>query len=465
MLRLNPLKVKTMERIPEHIFKSYDIRGLVDGELSVELAERVGRAVVAFTGAKCVVLGRDMRETSPEFAKAVEEGVLRSGADVVSIGMCSTPVFNFAVTRKPKHDVGIMVTASHNPKAYNGFKMTLQNGLPIGKGTGMEQIRDLVIAGEFTDAPTRGSVREETVAEAYVDRVFEAADLPSVETLRVIVDASNGMNGLLVPAFFDKAGCAWEGMYLDPDGSFPNHEANPLKEEALVDARARLLETGADLGVIYDGDGDRVGFLDETGAYVRGDLVCAILAEDILKRHPGGTIFCDLRSTQATFDAIAAAGGVGKISEVGHANVKRHMMEEGGVFGAELSSHFFFSEFANAEVTELVVLLVMKRMVETGKTLSELVAPFETYATSKETNFEVEDREATIERVTATYAPLANRRIDIDGITLYFEGWWFNLRPSNTEPIVRLTLEAKESSVMEEKMKEISALIGGVHLA
>ncbi|HBL39714.1 TPA: phosphomannomutase/phosphoglucomutase [Candidatus Uhrbacteria bacterium] len=445
----------------EHIFKSYDIRGLVDGELSNELAERVGRAVVAYTGAKTVVVGHDMRLTSPAFARAVVEGVTRAGVGVVEIGLCSTPLFNFAVTQYEGHDAGIMVTASHNPKEYNGFKMTRHDGLPIGKGMGMEEIRNLVISGAFADADEVGSISSLEVKDAYLDRVFEVADMPNVKNLTVVVDASNGMNGMLVEDFFARLDCAWHGLYLEPDGVFPNHEANPLKEEALVDARAKMREVGADIGIVYDGDGDRVGFLDETGAYVRGDLICALLAKDLLARHPGGTIFCDLRSTQATFDAIKAAGGVAKITEVGHAFVKRHMMEEGGVFGAELSSHFFFTEFANAEVTELVVLLVLKKLAQEGKPFSELLAPFRTYATSEETNFKVENREATIARIEANYAPQAHRRIDIDGVTFYFEGWWFNLRPSNTEPIVRLTLEAEDESVMKEKMKEITTLIGG----
>ncbi len=448
-------------KIPEHIFKSYDIRGLVKGELSEELAERVGRAVVLNTRARTVVVGRDMRETSPAFAQSVIEGITRAGAKVVEIGMCSTPMFNFAVTEYERHDVGIMVTASHNPKEYNGFKMTRHNGLPIGKGTGMEEIRDLVISGVFVDADEAGSISNFEVKDAYLDRVFEVAKMQSVKDLKVVVDASNGMNGLLAEDFFARLDCTWHGLYLTPDGTFPNHEANPLKGSALVDARAKMREVGADIGIVYDGDGDRVGFLDEAGAYVRGDLICALLAKEILARHPGGTIFCDLRSTRATFDAIEAAGGVAKISEVGHAFVKRHMMEESGVFGAELSSHFFFTEFANAEVTELVVLLVLKKLAREGKPFSELLAPFRTYATSEETNFEVEDREETIARIAERYAPQADRRIDIDGVTFYFGGWWFNLRPSNTEPIVRLTLEAEDQRVMKEKMEEVTNLIGG----
>ena len=448
-------------KIPEHIFKSYDIRGLVDGELSEELAKRVGRAVTLHTGARTVVVGRDMRETSPLFAQAVMEGATKAGAHVVDIGLCSTPLFNFVVTQYSGHDVGIMVTASHNQKEYNGFKMTRHNGLPIGKGTGMEEIRDLVLRGVFPDADEPGIVSALEVKQDYLNRVFAAASMPSVKGLTVVVDASNGMNGMLVEDFFARLDCTWHGLYLEPDGTFPNHEANPLKEEALRDARAKMKEVGADLGIVYDGDGDRVGFLDETGAYVRGDLICAFLAEDILSTHPNGTIFLDLRSTRATFEAIEAAGGTAKISEVGHANVKRHMMEEGGVFGAELSSHFFFTEFANAEVTELVVLLVLKTMAREEKSLSELLAPFRKYATAEETNFEVEDREATIGRIEERYAPDATRRIDIDGVTFYFDGWWFNLRPSNTEPIVRLTLEAEDESVMREKMKEITTLIRG----
>ncbi|MDA1038532.1 MAG: phosphomannomutase/phosphoglucomutase [bacterium] len=448
--------------IPQHIFKSYDIRGLVDGELSEELARNVGMAVVVFTGAKTVAIGNDMRETSPAYKAALIDGVASMGANVVDVGLCSTPMFNFAVTQYPGHDVGIMVTASHNPKEYNGFKMTSHNGLPIGKGTGMDEIRDLVTQGEFEETAKKGSVTTLEIRKSYLDRVFEFAEMPSIKSLSVVVDASNGMNGILVDDFFSRLDCIWQGLYLDPDGTFPNHEANPLKEEAQVDTREKMKEVGADLGIIYDGDGDRVGFLDEKGVYVRGDLIAALLAEVILVKHPGGTIFLDLRSTQATFDAIKQKGGVPKISEVGHANVKRHMMEEQGVFGAELSSHFFFKEFANAEVTELVVLLVLKKMVEEGKTLSELIKPYRTYATAEETNFKVDDREATIDRIEERYAPLAERRIDIDGVTFYFDGWWFNLRPSNTEPIVRLTLEAEDAVVMNEKMKEITELIGGV---
>jgi len=318
--------------IPKHIFKTYDIRGLIDGELSSELAERLGRAVVVFTRAKTVVVGRDMRETSPEFAKAVIEGVTKQGADVIDVGMCSTPMFNFAVTQYDEPDVGIMVTASHNPVEYNGFKMTLSNGLAIGKGSGMDEIREMVATNEFSDAETVGKVSTREIAKAYLDKVFSLTEpIPSMKDLTIVVDAGNGMGGMLVEDFFSRLDCTWHGMYLDPDGSFPNHEANPIKESTLDDLRKKMKEVNADIGIGYDGDGDRVGFVDEEGGFVRGDHVVGMLVGEILRKHGGaGTVFYDLRATRLIVDAIKDAGGTPKMSEVGHANFKRHLLEEGG---------------------------------------------------------------------------------------------------------------------------------------
>ncbi|MBI2484755.1 phosphomannomutase/phosphoglucomutase [Candidatus Uhrbacteria bacterium] len=445
--------------VPKTIFKSYDIRGLAQGELSQELARRVGAAVVRLTGAKRLVVGRDMRETSPAFAEAVVGGAMAEGAHVVDIGLCSTPLFNFAVTHYPDHDAGVMVTASHNPVAYNGFKIVRHDGTVVGGGDGMEAVAEFVLSDAPVSDHAAGSVTSLNVEEEYLQEIFsQSAPLPDLSGFVVAVDAGNGMGSLVLRPLFEKLGCAWQGLYLDPDGRFPNHEANPLKEETLHDIR-RLMETAhAHVGIALDGDGDRVVFLDETGAVIRGDHIIAMLAPDILRRYPGGKIYYDLRSTRRVAEAVTSAGGVPVMSEVGHANFKRHLVRDGGVFGGEFSCHFFFKEFGSAEASEYMIVLLLSHLARSGKKLSELVAPFRT-PHSGEINFEVADREAALARVVERYGGVAKQRLDIDGVSFFFDGWWFNLRPSNTEPLVRLTLEADSAELMEQKKAEISSLV------
>jgi phosphomannomutase len=446
------------------IFKAYDIRGLSGSEIFPELAELVGRAVVAYAKASVVVVGRDMRHDSPELAEAVIKGATAAGADVVDIGLTSTPMFYYAVGAQFGGEkgagAGIMVTASHNPKEYNGFKMVMSDLEPIGEGSGMEQVRDLVMAGNFADAP-EGNVMETDVREEYVAKHLEIVPRRDVGQPRVIFDAGNGMAGYVAPEIIQAYGLEKKcrKMFFELDGSFPNHEPNPLKVENLAAVAAMVKKENADLGVAYDGDADRVGFVDETGAPVRGDLATALLAGEVLRQHPGSTVLYDVRSSRAVPEAIAAAGGKPVMCRVGHAFIKKQMHEDGAWFDGELSTHYYFRDFFIAESSDLAMLYVLAAMRRTGKKLSGLVAPFKKYFHSEEINFSVSDKNALLKRLEEEYAPRAAETIRIDGLRFEFPSWWFNVRASNTEPLVRLNLEAQTKEEMDARVGEVSEII------
>lgn len=437
------------------IYRSYDIRGIVPEELDVRDAEQIGRAFVAFTGAKTVLVTRDMRTTGPALYAALIRGITTQGADVIDVGLATTPLFYYSVWRAGA-DAGVIVTASHNPGKYNGFKMTQREAIPISRDTGILAIRDLVQTGTFRVPPRIGSVSTADFQSAYLE--YAAAGAEDVGAWKVVIDAGNGMGGLLLPRVVERMPRAHiTPLYFDLDGSFPNHEANPLREENMRDLQARVREERADIGVAFDGDGDRVGFTDETGTTVPGDLIGALIAQEILKKHPGAKILYDLRSSWAVKEAIGAAGGIPVMCRVGHSYIKEQMRAEGAVFAAELSSHFYFQPyFAESAIRAMVVLL--RLMTERGQPLSKLVAPLQKYAKTPEINFMVENKEAILADVERRYADGTQRALD--GLSVEYADWWFNLRPSGTEPFLRLNMEARTPTLLDQKKAELFALLG-----
>ena len=456
-------------------FKAYDIRGLSPTEIDATYARRLGTAVALKFKPKRVMVGWDIRTTSAELEGALVESLVSSGIDVVRIGLCSTPMFNILLgLADGSFDLGVMVTASHNPGKYNGFKVTLGDCSPVGQGSGMEELRDIFLgideswAKEGAPINCRGTVTEDPSAlDRYLDYVISLAHLPAdMPKMKVAIDAGNGMAGAVVPRLLEKL--PWieaTELYFTPDGTFPNHEANPLKHETLNELIKTVKEQGCALGVAFDGDADRVGFVDEHGEQIPGDLLTGLLSQSVLLEHPDALVLYDVRSSWSVPEAIEEAGGHSEMCKVGHANIKRLMREKLATFAGELSMHFYFKQLWNCESGDFAMLLLLRRLAEEGKSLSSLWKPLLRYAKSEEINFTVKDAPAVMKQLEDAYAPSASTVSHTDGVRLEFvspEGereWWFNVRASNTEPLLRLNLEARTPEMLQEKLKELSARI------
>jgi len=451
------------------IFKAYDIRGLSPEQLDADGAYQIGQAVVKFTGAKTIAVGKDMRETTPELFEALAKGIMSQGSDVVDVGMVTTPMMYFAACEYPEHEAGVMVTASHNPSEYNGAKICLGDALPIGGSNGMDDIRDLALAGPYDAVAERGSLSEKDIRADYLKKLFSSVDLDKIKPMKVVVDTGNGMEGVIIDDILSQVpGCEYEVLFKDLDGTFPNHEANPLKEQTLDALKEKIAEVGADLGVAFDGDGDRIGLVDEQGGVVRGDMIVALLAPRVLRGTSGETVLYDVRESMVTVEEIEKASGKAVMTRVGHGLIKPHMREVDAIFAGELSNHFYFRDFCGADSTDHVMLVFMQMMSETGQTLSELAAPLKRYHHSGEINSEVKDKDAVLKALEDKYGSEASNIIRIDGIRLEFfdaerpEGdWWFSVRASNTEPKLRLNLEAKDLAIMEKHRDELLEIIRG----
>jgi len=436
------------------IFKAYDIRGLYPEELDEALAEKIGLAAGSFFPGKTIVVGRDMRRSGPALADALIRGLTHAGKDVVDIGAVTTPMVTFAVARYG-YDGGLMVTASHNPAKYNGIKLTAKGAEPVSYDTGINEIEEMVTSGNLPQAPTTGSVTSREVLPDYLEHLMGSAG--NIRGLKVVIDAGNGMAGMLMPPLFERLDCELVPLYFDLDGSFPHHEANPLKPENIVDLQKKVVEVGADVGVAFDGDGDRVAFVDERGEAISCDLVTALIAREVLKTNPGAHIIYDLRSSWVVREEIEAAGGKPVISRVGHSFIKRTMREKDAAFGGELSGHYYFRENFYCDSGAFALLKVLGLLSAAGRPLSELVRPLKRYHASGEINSEVEDKEAKIEELARLYACGEAHRLD--GLTVEFRDWWFNVRPSNTEPVLRLVVEAKSRERMEAMRDQLIARI------
>ncbi len=443
------------------IFKEYDIRGLVGPELTAELARAIGRGFVTMLKCRKVVVGRDMRVHSDMLFDALVDGLTELGADVLDAGICSTPVSYFANGHLGA-DASIIITASHNPKDYNGFKLCRAQAVPISGSTGIKDLEKIVRSGAFDPpAAKRGAVTKVDVLPAYAEHVRKTARLG--RPLRVALDLANGAGIVEAKVFEGLPGLEIVPLYGEPDGTFPNHEGNPLKHETLRDLQALVRKGGFDFGAAFDGDADRCGFVDEKGDIVPMDLITGLVAEDILSNGPC-TVFYDLRSSWAVKEAIEAHGGKAMMSRVGHAFIKQQMRDNDAVFAGELSGHYYFKSNYVAESSSMALLSLANIVSNSTKTFSELVAPLQRYFASGEINTKLDAREKALGVMAAIkekYGAMGARVFELDGVSVEFPDWWFNVRCSNTEPLLRLNLEAKTAEAMAARRDEVLALIRG----
>ena len=441
------------------VFKAYDIRGLYPSQLDEEGAYRVGRAYVEHFEPRTIAVGRDMRLSSPAMARAAIEGAADGGADVIDIGLVGTEMLYHAVSDLSLEG-GICVTASHNPKEYTGMKIVRRGALPVGGDSGLLEIRGLAEKG-FGPAGRRGEVREEDVWDGFVDKVLSFIDPDVISPLRVVVDAANGMAGSMLPPVLDRLPqLDVVRCYFEPDGSFPNHEPNPLLPENREFIVAKVREEGAELGVAYDGDADRCFFVDDSGEFVPGDFVTALLAETVLERRPGEKVIYDVRASWAVPETIERAGGIALINRVGHAFIKQRMRKEDAAFAGEVSAHYYFREFSQADTGVVPFLLMLELLSRRREKLSEILAPYRArFFLTGEINTPVADVPLKLQELKEKYTAAGGRISHLDGISIEFDDWHFNVRPSNTEPLLRLNLEALSKDLMEEKRDEVLGLI------
>jgi phosphomannomutase len=443
------------------IFKAYDVRGTVPDQLDEALIERIGAAFASFVAEDpatqgTVLVGRDMRPSGVGLAAAFARGVTGQGLDVIDLGLASTDLVYFAAGREGAP--AAMLTASHNPAEYNGIKMCLAGARPIGEDTGLFEIRDRARAG-LDPVATPGSITRRDVLAEFAAHVHSFVDLDRLAPLKIVADTANGMGGLVAPAVFAGLPFDLEVMYGELDGTFPNHEANPIQPENLVDLQARVLEVGADVGLAFDGDADRVFLVDDTGSLVSGSLTTAMVAASMLDKFPGATILHNLICSKAVPEVVIERGGTPVRTKVGHSFIKAVMADTGAAFGGEHSGHYYFRDNFRADSGIIAAMVVLEALSVAGVPLSELRRPFERYADSGEINTEVSSPAAVIEQVEARYAGSGAALDRLDGLTVDFGDWWFNLRPSNTEPLLRLNLEAPDPSSCAARVAEVRALV------
>jgi phosphomannomutase len=450
-----------MTTINPSIFKAYDVRGLYPSEVNEEAARLIGRAFVSYLGARRIAVSRDMRLSSPAVAAAFIEGARAQGADVVDYGMMATDMMYFAVARDG-HDGGAQITASHNPKEYNGIKLVRREAFPLSGEEGISDIRDMLVGGTLpAEAPSPGTLSTMDVFEDYVAHVLSFIDPSIVKPFHVVLDGGSGMAGMVAPSLFAALPCKVTSLCFDVDGTFPNHEANPLIEENRKDIVAKVLETKADIGIAWDGDADRCFFVDGDGEFIAGDFVTALLAEAFLIRHPGAKIVYDVRASYAVKDTVAKYGGSALMNRVGHSFFKRRMREEGAIFGGEVTGHYYFRDNFFANNGFIPALMILELMSRKDMTLRELLAPLrEKYFISGEINTRVSDMDTVQRKIDMLMAHYTDARVySLDGVSAEFPDWHFNVRASNTEPMLRLNLEATSQEVMELKRDEVLGLI------
>jgi phosphomannomutase len=450
---------------PAGIFKAYDIRGLYGSEMDESTAHAVGRAFVGVLaqlrgkqpGELRVGLGRDMRLSAPSMAAELRDGMIVEGATVVDAGMVATEMLYYLVGSR-QLDGGAMVTASHNPPAYTGVKLIREGALPLSGDAGLGEVRAAIEAG-FAPAPGGGSLEEVDIWDEFRAHALSFIDPAKVKPMKLVADGGNGMGGPMVGPILSKLGLDLEEMYFEPNGEFPDHGPNPLLEENRRMIVERVRATGADLGIAWDGDADRCFFIDAGGEFCDGDFVCALLARSVLRKNPGATVLYDPRSSRAVPDLVAAEGGRSELSRVGHAFFKARMRETGAVFGGEVSGHYYFRDFWNADSGTIPALLMLELISLDGRSLGELMEEFRSkYFISGEINSEVADPEAKMREIEERYSD--GEITKLDGISVDYPEWHFNVRPSNTEPLLRLNLESLISREdMERRRDEVLALI------
>ncbi|HET7758339.1 MAG TPA: phosphomannomutase/phosphoglucomutase [Gaiellaceae bacterium] len=442
------------------VFKAYDVRGLYESELDEQGAEAVGRAFVEVFEPERIAVGRDMRISSPAMAEAVVRGASEAGAEVLELGLVGTEMVYFAVGELGL-DGGIAVTASHNPKQYTGMKIVRAGALPVGGDSGLGDIRDRALSETATPKGlSPGHVSRHDVWPAYVDRVLSFVDVSAVQPLKVVIDAANGMAGAMLPPVLERLPqLETVRCFFEPDGTFPNHEPNPLLPENREFIVRKTLEDAADFGVAFDGDADRCFFVDDSGEFVPGDFATALFAESVLEKEPGAKIIYDVRASWAVPETIERAGGVPLVNRVGHAFIKQRMREEGATFGGEVSGHYYFREFTQADSGVVPFLLMLELISRKGRKLSEALRPFrDRYFITGELNTPVADVDAKLRELEERFG--AEGRVGhLDGLSVDADDWHMNVRPSNTEPLLRLNLEARTPELMERKRDEVLGVI------
>jgi phosphomannomutase len=443
-------------RINGSIFKAYDIRGTYPDQINDETAYAVGLGLATLLKPNNTVVGRDMRISSDNLNAAVKQGLIEGGADVDDIGLISTDGLYFAVG-KYRYDCGIMITASHNPPEYNGMKVCEKEAVPLSGDGKLSEVKDIIINDSFKKASSPGSVNGKDIIPDYIDHVLSFVDISKIKPFKIVVDAGNGMAGMIVPEIFKRLPCELTPMYFELDGNFPNHPASPIEPENVADLKAKIKETGADLGAAFDGDADRVFLVDENGRTLGGDMVTALVAKSLLKKNPGSTVLYNLICSRAVPELIKAMGGKAIRTRVGHALIKPLMKEHNAIFGGEHSGHFYFRDNWYADSGLIALLVCLELISEADLPLSRQVSAFDKYVRSGEINSEVADIKKKLSEIEREFS---DGRIDkIDGLTVEYDNWWFNVRPSNTEPLLRLNVEADNDRTLADATGRILDVI------
>jgi phosphomannomutase len=445
-------------KIDPNIFGAYDIRGIYGQDLTDEVAYRIGRAAAQYLKVPQIAVGRDMRLSSPQLAAAIIQGISDQGVDVVDLGMTTTDELYFAVG-KFNYPAGIMITASHNPAAYNGMKLCRAQAAPISLASGLADIRDLAIRGHFTEPEHKGHVIQRDVLDDYVQHALSFIDVSKIKPLKVVIDAGNGMAGMVIPRVFQYLPCTLIPLYFELDGSFPNHPASPIEPQNMVDLQNKVRETSADLGAAFDGDADRMFLVDEHANLVDSSMVTAIVSESLLHKHPGASILYNLIVSKSVPELIHRLGGNAIRTRVGHSFIKAEMRKTNAVFGGEHSGHFYFRDNWYADSGLIAFLVALELVSVEGKPLSELLVPLDQWVRSGEINSRVSDVQSKLDELEKHYGGDAKSVDHMDGITVDYQDWWFNVRPSNTEPVLRLNVEARDQPLMEQKRDELLAFI------
>ncbi|TET84308.1 MAG: phosphomannomutase/phosphoglucomutase [Candidatus Nealsonbacteria bacterium] len=445
-------------KINSDIFRAYDIRGIYPEEINENAAYLIGRAYVKFLDKKNpkIVVGRDNRFSSPVLFKNLVSGIINSGANVIDIGLAITPMLYFTVAHF-KYDGGVSITASHNLAQYNGFKFVREKAIPISEKTGLKEIKKLALAGKFK-IKRKGKVLRKKVLKEYIAFNLKDFDLEAIKPLKIAIDTANAVPGIVVPEIFKKTNCKIYHLYSKLDGTFPNHPPSPHEEENLRGLQRQVLNKKADLGIAFDGDGDRIIFVDEKGKMIPGDLITALLAYLILKENPGEKVLCDVRSSNIVRDAVKEGGGKVVIGRIGHSFIKERMRKENIIFQGELNGHYYLREHYFCEAPFYVIFKILEEISKRDKAISELLRPYKKYFHSGEINFEVKDKKKVLKTLENKFSR-GGKVLKIDGLRIDYSDWWFNTRPSHTEPVLRLVVEAKTKELMEKKKKELIALI------
>jgi Phosphomannomutase len=451
---------KQQTKVDPAIFKAYDIRGVYGTDLTEDAAYAIGRAAAQYLAVSEIAVGRDMRVSSPQISAALIRGITDQGTNVIDLGQITTDGLYFSVG-KFNYAAGAMVTASHNPAKYNGIKFCRAEARPISLDTGLANIRDLAVAGSFTEPTHKGTITKHDVIDAYVEHALSFIDIKKLKPLKVVVDAGNGMSGLVMPRVFKHLPCELVPLYFELDGTFPHHPASPIEPENMVDLQKKVREVGADVGAAFDGDADRMFPVDEHGNIVDGSMVTAMVTHRLLKKYPGSTIIYNLIVSKSVPELIDELGGKGLRTRVGHSYIKADMRRVNAIFGGEHSGHFYFRDNWYADSGLITLLILLELISIEDKPLSEIIKPLDHWFRSGEINSTIKDAHAKLAELKKHFGKAARSIDELDGLTFDFGDWWFNVRPSNTEPLLRLNLEAKTPELMAQKRDEVLAFIRG----